>query len=519
VHFHFISFLIKKKQEVQTINFIYVMKKVISLTKVFLTFLSVLCVSLGTFAQSGGSGIQDDPYLLSNKEDLMSLYAFASSDATDGVYFSVTDNINLEDENWEEYIIGAESEHPFRGIFRGNGYKISGFNLESEASTEKSNYYGFFGVVGSGAEITDLHIEGRIDITGEGQAYVGALAGYVREASVDQTGEIVTISNCSSNVIIASNVSGNNYVGGIVGNVLLGDETGVDALITGCANWGNISGNFLYGGGIIGSASTYLAENIFTLSNCYNSGEIKSSNRSEVTYIGGIAGRFALAASIAGPLIIEKSFNTGNVIGESEVRISGIIMYTSGRTGGEPITIRNCAIACDSVDTAADGTGVKKGVWRIGSGISAGNRVRENNYALASMLVNGAHSSSTDPAGANGASKTLDEMQTQTTYEELGWDFTDVWKMDPETNFPVLKLEFSQGTNIQKLAPAAIKTSVIDNTLKVTGLSTGQSLNVYNAQGALIYNAIAQQPEVNLPLSSPGVYIVKAGETSVKIIN
>jgi hypothetical protein len=486
------------------------MKKVFSLTKVFLTFLSVLCISVGTFAQSG-SGAQDDPYLLSSKDDLMSLYAFASSDATDGVYFSVTDNINLEDENWEEYIIGAESEHPFRGVFRGNGYKISGFNLESEASTEKSNYYGFFGVVGSGAEITDLHIEGRISITGEGAAYVGGIAGYVREASAEQTGEIVTIRNCSSNVTITSNVSGNNHVGGIVGNVFLGDETGFDALITGCANFANISGNFLYGGGIVGTAQTYVAENVFTLSNCYNRGEINAVNFSATSYVGGIVGRLALATAVGGPLTLEKSFSQGNLIGGSTVRLAGILSYSAPRANGQPVTIRNCAVACESITATLT-------AYRIQGMSGTGVMARENNCALASILLNGTPSASTDAAGANGATKTLEEMQTQATYEALGWDFTDVWEMDPATNFPVLRLKVSPGTNIQKLALSAIGASVIDNTLEVTGLSAGQLLNVYNAQGVLIYSEIAQQPEVNLLLSLPGIYIVKVGTASVKVI-
>jgi hypothetical protein len=498
------------------------MKKIIFLTKVFLTFLLVVSVSLGAFAQSG-NGTQSDPYLISSTDDLMSLYAFASSDATDGAYFVLTNDIDLANENWAEYVIGTTSDSPFRGIFRGNGYKITGFNLESEASAEKDNYYGFFGVLGAGAEITDLHIEGQINITGPGKAYVGALASYIRETSTEQSGTIVTIRNCSSNVIIASNVDNtsddySHCVGGIVGRVLLNTESELDALITGCANRGNISGNFLCGGGIVGNVQTFIAANDFTLSNCYNSGEIRASNHgNKASYIGGIAGRFVLSTTVAGPQTIEKSFNTGNVIGESTVRTSGILMYASGRTGGQPITIRNCAIACDLVDTAA-GEGTRGAAYRIQS-YGAGNIAKEKNYALASILVNGTVSSTNITENlANGASKTLDEMQTQATYEELDWDFTDVWKMDTETNLPVLKLEYTPVTNIQKLAPTAIKTSVIDNTLKVTGLSAGQSLNVYNAQGALIYNAIAQQPEVNLPLSSPGVYIVKAGETSVKII-
>jgi hypothetical protein len=139
-------------------------------------------------------------------------------------------------------------------------------------------------------------------------------------------------------------------------------------------------------------------------------------------------------------------------------------------------------------------------------------------------LVNGNAVSPTSQyaveTGTQGASKTLEEMQTQATYEELEWDFTDVWAMDTETNFPVLKWMIPEegGVNIREIAPATFRTSFTGTTLKITGLSTGQPLKIYNAQGALIYNAITRQAEVNLPISLPGVYIVKAGGTSVKVM-
>ena len=55
--------------------------------------------------------------------------------------------------------------------------------------------------------------------------------------------------------------------------------------------------------------------------------------------------------------------------------------------------------------------------------------------------------------------------------------------------------------------------------LHITGLTAGETISVYSASGALIYNSVAASNEMNVPLKEPGVYIVKAEDKTVKVSN
>jgi len=54
--------------------------------------------------------------------------------------------------------------------------------------------------------------------------------------------------------------------------------------------------------------------------------------------------------------------------------------------------------------------------------------------------------------------------------------------------------------------------------LHVTGLTVGKMMSVYYAGGAMVYNRIVESREADIPLNIQGVYIVKSGDNSVKVI-
>jgi hypothetical protein len=54
--------------------------------------------------------------------------------------------------------------------------------------------------------------------------------------------------------------------------------------------------------------------------------------------------------------------------------------------------------------------------------------------------------------------------------------------------------------------------------LHVTGIAVGEALCIYNAAGVFVYQSVATSDEADIPLSAQGVYIVKSGENSIKVV-
>ena len=57
-----------------------------------------------------------------------------------------------------------------------------------------------------------------------------------------------------------------------------------------------------------------------------------------------------------------------------------------------------------------------------------------------------------------------------------------------------------------------------DVLLHITGLTIGEPLKIYNVTGALVYYSIANAQEMNISLSTKGVYIITNGENTVRVI-
>jgi hypothetical protein len=73
------------------------------------------------------------------------------------------------------------------------------------------------------------------------------------------------------------------------------------------------------------------------------------------------------------------------------------------------------------------------------------------------------------------------------------------------------------GTGIGTLQNV-LTTKLVNGVLKISGLTAGEQVNIYNAQGAIIYRQTAQVAEQNILLPVRGVYVVVAGEKKIKIV-
>ena len=123
-----------------------------------------------TFA--GGSGTQEDPYLIASGEDLALLAQITNENKgkTKGVYYKQTADIYLNesllDENFELIVTPENMWTPiadcsysgrfaFQGDYDGNGHVISGLYYVTEVS---QHYAGLFGIIGDDASIHDLAV-------------------------------------------------------------------------------------------------------------------------------------------------------------------------------------------------------------------------------------------------------------------------------------------------------------------------------------------------------------------------
>ncbi len=237
------------------------------------------------------------------------------------------------------------STTPFKGTFDGQGYEVDHLTIKAD----NAQNVGFFGNL-QGATVKNLILGKNCKISG-GTNRIGGIAG----AITGDSGQSTTITNCWNK----ASVSGNNFVGGIVGFVYVtgakcklsdGKKQTADGAkaaaaktthsISNCTNTGNITGEVTKGneaktgrdiGGIIGSAQTGLQ-----LTNCRNTGAITAKGGDKTQGCGGIVGKLA-----NNPATISSCINNGYVQSDActvagiagNVRVAGVTIKNSANHG------------------------------------------------------------------------------------------------------------------------------------------------------------------------------------------
>ena len=411
-----------------------------------------------TFA--GGSGTENDPYLIETAEHLDNIRYNLNS------YYKQIENIDLkeyieknyEEKGWEP--IGEDFDKRFAKTYDGNDYKI--INLKIYRSDAR--YVGLFGALSVGANIKDLTLE-EVDIIG-GQS-IGGIAGSIyREVNInnchvkgqtkgeDRVGGLVghnggEISNCSTNV----EVEGERFVGGLVGwnntgysienSYATGDVTGgtIKEDIGECVggligeNSGHVIGSFATGnvfgensdyvGGLIGSSESNEGE----IRSCYSSGnvwgkenvgglvgETSNENKIKFSYSTGEVVGDNLVGGFVGMAIetvtITNSYSTGNVSGKEYI---GGFVGEIGMGGNSDGEIRDCY-----------SVGEVSGGYIIG-GFAGGNS------DIVSNCYYDTNTSGQDDEHTGIPKRTV-EMSKKPTFED--WDFNDIWSIDEGSSYP-----------------------------------------------------------------------------------
>ena len=242
----------------------------------------------------------DGKYYISTAEQLRK-FAKLVNDGETTANAVLTDDINLSDKSWTP--IGRDSFNPYSGTFNGDGHTISGLYINDSSA----DYQGLFGYVSGSGKIENLSVSGSVS----GNNYVGGVVGY-NSGSVGYNSS-GTVTNCA----FSGNVSGDAYVGGVVGDN--------SASVTNCYNIGDVSGNIGVGG-VVG-------DNGGNVENCYNTGAVNSSGNT----VGGVVGYNSSSSTV------ENCYNTGTVTGpdsvngETIVNVGGVVGSNSFKA-----TVTNC---------------------------------------------------------------------------------------------------------------------------------------------------------------------------------
>ena len=337
-------------------------KKLISLLLALCLVMAL--VPMTAFAEEapsfgGGTGTQEDPWLITSKEDLIALAVFLNSGKAEtfdteatgigncyGYYFKQTADIDLTDVSWEP--IGYSGGYYFAGNYDGDGHSIK--NAISTGKVDQDGFAtaGIFGWVAFGS-VENLHVKSANFVaTGQNNySYVGGIAGVCYGSS---------IINCSvvNSSLESKRNNNNNCAGSIVGY-----STG--GTFEKCAAENNQVKTMAYGGGFVGEVDDDYGVGTSTFTNCYTANcsvNSKTDDVQGVSLVGGFAGEMtASTLTVKNCYVYQATLSTE---GTAVPTIKATGVFAGHLWGGSSIDNINCFFgACgttENVGTASEKT-------------------------------------------------------------------------------------------------------------------------------------------------------------------
>lgn len=364
-----------------------------------------------------GKGTDSDPYQVYNASDLTGVYRKG--------YFKLMNDIDLTSyvnqfsptEGWLS--IGREGSETIH--FDGNGHKITG--LWCNSTRDNTGLFSCF-ANGSIKNLTVVTANGK---QVKGGANTGILIGKLING---------TITNCK----VIGTVADGTPVGGIVGKLEGGKLIGCQADVT-----INVTGEDSYVGGLAGEVTGDVEQ-------CLSNGTLTATGKN--SYVGGLVGISKSGSSISNSYsnavvnsslsaagivaynygVVDKCYAVGNLFSKNYG--AGVVGYNDG----EGAVVKNCAAMNNKIDVTYESQSAQSGGYgqRIIGGIKNGAPAPEmNNYVLKTMqvLVNNVAQKVYDDI-MNGTAKTAAQLKSKATYEELGWNFNSVWKIEEGSSYP-----------------------------------------------------------------------------------
>ncbi len=294
------SFQIKKGEDVSsepTLTLVYA-------SGAEATKLKQISVKIVTNDFIGGTGTEDDPYLIANKEDFGKINDHLETDDGKASCFKLACDITL-DSTKDHTPIGTY-ENPFKGTFDGDGHAIKGLKLadgslqkadikfDCKSEEEHANWYaGLFGVLDGGATVKNLIVEGA--------ACSFSADNFVWNAGIICARNGGTISNCyvkNSTIKVTEASDANKIIckqwgaslGGICGALV---DSGV---VKGCGiNDSTVSATshgfgWSFVGGLIGAITAKTTVSSCYVTDCTISNVVKFDWSDSYVYVGGLVG-------------------------------------------------------------------------------------------------------------------------------------------------------------------------------------------------------------------------------------
>ena len=295
----------------------------------------------------GGSGTESDPYQIKEAWQLVCFAKSVNNGTTyEGQFVKQIANIKLNDNLVQKVesntteglnvwtpagiwiLRGSESgNHFFAGTFDGNNHSIGGLYITSESGSSTSK--GLFGAT-LGANIKNVNlVDSYINISSR---CVGTLFGYSRQTldldNITVSGVMAENSNASAGIggCFGSDENGHIKVTNTINNMSpvttgiiysiegIGDSDTPNVIFENVVNNGNFRSYGGFGENI--TSNNNIRPNIY-FKNVENHGNRISENNDTGSYAG-LYGRVA-----AQKLVIEDSFNTGNISGSSSPGYAG----------------------------------------------------------------------------------------------------------------------------------------------------------------------------------------------------
>ena len=243
-----------------------------------------------------GAGTVGDPYRVTSWSQLNSMRDNLSA------HYKLMNNLDASSSGYSTYAASSSnsssgwmpignSATPFTGSFDGNGFSISGLNINRTSSDD----VGLFGQLGAASLVKNLKVQSA-SVAGGNK--VGILAGST----------LGTIRDCSFN----GSVTGTSKIGGIAGES--------SSTIERCMVSGTVTASSSYAGGVFGIM------NAGSVTDAYSLASVNGSN-----YTGGFGGSISgsfLRSYSAGS--VSGSSNTGGFAGISTASISKVYWDAEG---------------------------------------------------------------------------------------------------------------------------------------------------------------------------------------------
>ena len=350
--------------------------------KKLLSLLLALClvmalVPMTAFAEEtpsfgGGTGTQEDPWLITSREDLIALAEFLNSGNAEtfdtenagvgnchGYYFKQTADIDLTGVSWEP--IGYSGSYYFAGNYDGDGHSIKNAISTGKVDPDGFATAGIFGWVAFGS-VENLHVKNAnfLAIGQNNYSYVGGIAGVCYGSS---------IKNCSvvNSSLESKRNNNNNCAGSIVGY-----STG--GTFEKCAAENNQVKTMAYGGGFVGEVDDDLSygAGTSTFTNCYTANCSVSSKTDDVqgvSLVGGFVGEMTDFALTVNNCYVYRAMLSTEGTAVPGIKATGV--FAGHLWGDSSIVNTNCFFgACGTTENA--GTASEKTEEEFRNGTVAG---------------------------------------------------------------------------------------------------------------------------------------------------